>query len=58
MKGVLPEQLHNLGLQIMLANTYHLGTKPVCKYCLKQNQSAGKQFRLGSSDTRKGRWPP
>jgi queuine/archaeosine tRNA-ribosyltransferase len=26
---MLPEQLEKLGLQIMLANTYHLGTKPV-----------------------------
>ncbi|KAJ8974522.1 hypothetical protein NQ317_016028 [Molorchus minor] len=28
LKGMLPEQLEKLGLQIMLANTYHLGTKP------------------------------
>jgi queuine/archaeosine tRNA-ribosyltransferase len=28
---MLPEQLEKLGLQIMLANTYHLGTKPVRK---------------------------
>ncbi|KAJ3655153.1 hypothetical protein Zmor_014291 [Zophobas morio] len=28
LKGMLPEQLEELGLQIMLANTYHLGTKP------------------------------
>lgn len=29
LKGMLPEQLKKMGLQIMLANTYHLGTKPV-----------------------------
>lgn len=29
MKGLLSEQMENLGLQIILANTYHLGTKPV-----------------------------
>nr|XP_023014151.1 queuine tRNA-ribosyltransferase catalytic subunit [Leptinotarsa decemlineata] len=28
LKGMLPEQLEKMGLQIMLANTYHLGTKP------------------------------
>ncbi|KAL3267393.1 hypothetical protein HHI36_011522 [Cryptolaemus montrouzieri] len=28
LKGILPEQLEKLDLQIMLANTYHLGTKP------------------------------
>ncbi|XP_018574043.1 queuine tRNA-ribosyltransferase catalytic subunit [Anoplophora glabripennis] len=28
LKGLLPEQLEKLGVQIMLANTYHLGTKP------------------------------
>ncbi|XP_045479548.1 queuine tRNA-ribosyltransferase catalytic subunit [Harmonia axyridis] len=28
LKGILPEQLEKLNLQIMLANTYHLGTKP------------------------------
>lgn len=28
LKGMLPEQLEKIGLQIMLANTYHLGTKP------------------------------
>ncbi|KAF2905441.1 hypothetical protein ILUMI_00733 [Ignelater luminosus] len=28
MKGLLSEQMENLGLQIILANTYHLGTKP------------------------------
>ncbi|KAG5883054.1 hypothetical protein JTB14_010442 [Gonioctena quinquepunctata] len=28
LKGMLPEQLDKMGLQIMLANTYHLGTKP------------------------------
>lgn len=28
LKGMLPEQLEQLDVQIMLANTYHLGTKP------------------------------
>ncbi|KAF5281569.1 hypothetical protein FQA39_LY05104 [Lamprigera yunnana] len=28
LKGLLTEQLENLNLQIMLANTYHLGVKP------------------------------
>ncbi|KAK9870017.1 hypothetical protein WA026_006112 [Henosepilachna vigintioctopunctata] len=28
LKGILPEQLEKLDLQIMLANTYHLGSKP------------------------------
>ncbi|XP_044748303.1 queuine tRNA-ribosyltransferase catalytic subunit [Coccinella septempunctata] len=28
LKGILPEQLEKLNLQILLANTYHLGTKP------------------------------
>merc|ERR1712226_30457 len=28
LKGVLPEQLKALGCQIMLSNTYHLGTRP------------------------------
>ncbi|CAH1996162.1 unnamed protein product [Acanthoscelides obtectus] len=28
LKGMLPEQLEEMGLQIMLANTYHLGTRP------------------------------
>lgn len=28
MKGVLPEQLENLGCQIILSNTYHLGNRP------------------------------
>ncbi|CAH1117969.1 unnamed protein product [Phaedon cochleariae] len=28
LKSMLPEQLDNMGLQIMLANTYHLGTNP------------------------------
>ncbi|VEN56488.1 unnamed protein product [Callosobruchus maculatus] len=28
LKGMLPEQLESLGIQILLANTYHLGTKP------------------------------
>lgn len=33
---MLPNQLKEMGLQIMLANTYHLGTKPVTisKYSL------------------------
>ncbi|CAH0557086.1 unnamed protein product [Brassicogethes aeneus] len=35
LKGLLPEQLENLGLQIMLANTYHLGTKPGAKILKK-----------------------
>lgn len=26
---MLPEQLKSMGLQIMLSNTYHLGTRPV-----------------------------
>lgn len=29
LKGLLPEQLKKLNLQIMLANTYHLGRRPV-----------------------------
>lgn len=29
LKGMLPEQLKGMGLQIMLSNTYHLGTRPV-----------------------------
>ena len=29
MKGVLPEQLEELDVQILLGNTYHLGLKPV-----------------------------
>lgn len=28
LKGMLPQQIDNLGVQIMLSNTYHLGTKP------------------------------
>lgn len=28
-KGLLPQQLENLDCQIILGNTYHLGTKPV-----------------------------
>ncbi|GJQ70575.1 putative catalytic subunit of the queuine tRNA-ribosyltransferase [Trypoxylus dichotomus] len=28
LKGLLPQQLENLGVQIMLSNTYHLGTHP------------------------------
>ncbi|XP_050306850.1 queuine tRNA-ribosyltransferase catalytic subunit [Anthonomus grandis grandis] len=28
LKGMLPEQLKSMGLQIMLSNTYHLGTRP------------------------------
>lgn len=28
MKGLLPDQLENMDCQIMLGNTYHLGTKP------------------------------
>lgn len=28
LKGMLPEQLKSMGLQIMLANTYHLGVRP------------------------------
>ena len=31
MKGVLPEQLEELNVQILLGNTYHLGLKPVSK---------------------------
>lgn len=31
LKGFLPEQLEKINLQIMLANTYHLGTKPGVK---------------------------
>lgn len=30
LKGLLPEQLKELNCQIMLSNTYHLGTRPVC----------------------------
>lgn len=29
MKGLLTEQLETLGCQIILGNTYHLGTRPV-----------------------------
>ncbi len=29
LKGLLPEQLKELGCQIMLGNTYHLGHRPV-----------------------------
>lgn len=29
MKGMLPEQLEELGCQIILGNTYHLGVRPV-----------------------------
>jgi queuine tRNA-ribosyltransferase catalytic subunit len=29
MKGVLPEQLEDIDVQILLGNTYHLGLKPV-----------------------------
>lgn len=29
LKGLLPDQLEALGCQIMLGNTYHLGTRPV-----------------------------
>lgn len=29
MKGVLPEQLYNMDCRIILANTYHLGLRPV-----------------------------
>lgn len=28
LKGLLPDQIDSLGLQIMLSNTYHLGTRP------------------------------
>lgn len=29
LKGLLPEQLYDLNCQIILANTYHLGLRPV-----------------------------
>lgn len=29
LKGLLPDQLYNLNCQIILANTYHLGMRPV-----------------------------
>lgn len=29
MKGLLPEQLYNMDCRIILANTYHLGIRPV-----------------------------
>ena len=29
LKGLLPEQLKDMGCQIMLGNTYHLGNRPV-----------------------------
>lgn len=29
LKGLLPEQLKKMNVQIMLANTYHLGRRPV-----------------------------
>lgn len=28
LKGILPDQLHNLDCRIILANTYHLGIRP------------------------------
>lgn len=36
MKGLLPEQVKDAKAQIILGNTYHLGTRPVCYafYCL------------------------
>jgi len=30
LKGLLPDQLEALDVQIILGNTYHLGTRPVC----------------------------
>ena len=29
MKGLLPSQVKDAGAQIILGNTYHLGTRPV-----------------------------
>lgn len=29
LKGILPDQLENINCQIILANTYHLGMRPV-----------------------------
>jgi hypothetical protein len=31
LKGVTVDQLENLGCQLMLGNTYHLGLRPVCR---------------------------
>ena len=31
LKAVVPEQLEQLGCQIMLGNTYHLGNRPVSR---------------------------
>ena len=37
LKGLVPEQLEELGCQIMLGNTYHLGNRPASRlsifYC-------------------------
>lgn len=38
MKGVLPDQLVNLNCQIILANTYHLGMRPVTSIIKMQPQ--------------------
>nr|AEE63205.1 unknown [Dendroctonus ponderosae] len=35
LKGMLPEQLKAMGVQILLANTYHLGTRPGVDILLK-----------------------
>lgn len=32
MKGLLPEQLYNMDCRIILANTYHLGIRPVSHF--------------------------
>lgn len=32
MKGLTCDQLRELNCQIILANTYHLGMRPVCKF--------------------------
>ncbi len=34
LKGILPEQIKDLNCNLILANTYHLGHRPVGKYFL------------------------
>ena len=34
LKGILPQQIKDLNCNLILANTYHLGHRPVGKFCL------------------------
>lgn len=61
MKGITAEQLDALGCRICLGNTYHLGLRPVGRFCLDGEMAGSGEYGhlrgTGRRERRDRGWP-